>query len=159
MSGDDRPLDAFEKEALAELTDNPARVYYRLEPYEGRPALRYVVSQLADESCVRCHNAASLFQIPVWDVGDFLGAIEVIRPLDAVHALARRRLVSTAVLLFVVGLAALAGIALVGGRLKRETEMSQQLNRRMYITNEELTMQATELLQPDAEGKEFGMAR
>lgn len=48
--------DAFERDALASLQENPQQPYYRFEEYNGRWALRYATADQMHESCVECHN-------------------------------------------------------------------------------------------------------
>ncbi|HEY9651887.1 MAG TPA: DUF3365 domain-containing protein, partial [Coleofasciculaceae cyanobacterium] len=49
--------DTFEQDALRELRKNPQQPFYRFEPFQGRPALRYTQADIVKPSCVSCHNS------------------------------------------------------------------------------------------------------
>lgn len=76
------PRDAFEREALAALRQNPDEPFYRFEDYEGRSSLRYATADRMQASCVACHNSHPNSPKTDWKVGDVRGVLEFIRPLD-----------------------------------------------------------------------------
>src|SRR5207249_1032643 len=79
---DGGPTDAFEREALRWLREDPDDPFYSFEEYEGRPVLRYATARRMSESCVRCHNTHPDSTYDKWNVGDVRGVLEIIRPLD-----------------------------------------------------------------------------
>ncbi len=78
------PPDDFEREALAQLRNDPTRPYYRFEDLDGRPVLRYATARVMEKGCVNCHNKHPdrTPNWPVWKEGDVRGVLEIIRPLD-----------------------------------------------------------------------------
>jgi PAS domain S-box-containing protein len=81
--------DAFEEQALRELTEDPAKTIHRFEDYQGRPSVRMAMADLMRQSCVDCHNRHPQSPKTDWQVGDVRGIIEVIRPLDDEVAIAQ----------------------------------------------------------------------
>jgi hypothetical protein len=70
----------------------PDQSFYRFEPFEGRPALRYAVADRMPASCVSCHNNHPQSPKRDWQVGDVRGVLEIVRPLDGTVAITRARL-------------------------------------------------------------------
>jgi diguanylate cyclase (GGDEF)-like protein len=81
-----RVLDAFEKEAWQQLTQNPDGRWSRRDKLDGRDVLRLAVADRMQQSCVNCHNSAAASPKKDWKVGDVRGLIEVVQPIDAVLA-------------------------------------------------------------------------
>jgi eukaryotic-like serine/threonine-protein kinase len=79
---DGGPRDAFEAEALRHLRANPKNAYYRFEPYEGVPSLRYATADVMHKACVKCHNEHPDSSKRDWKEGDVRGVMEVILSLD-----------------------------------------------------------------------------
>ncbi len=77
--------DAFEKQALAAMRENPKRVweYYDVVDIEGEKVFRYLASLTVTESCLDCHGepAGDLdktgFVKEGWKLGDMGGAISM----------------------------------------------------------------------------------
>ena len=86
------PADDFEKDALAELRNNPEQPYYRFAEMDGIPVLRYAVADIMKPACVKCHNTHPSSPRTDWKVGDVRGVLEIIRPLDDRVAQTRTRL-------------------------------------------------------------------
>jgi serine/threonine-protein kinase len=86
------PRDDFEQQALLHLREHPDRSFYRFEPFEGRPALRYAVADRMLASCVSCHNNHPQSPKRDWQVGDVRGVLEIVQPLDGSVAITRARL-------------------------------------------------------------------
>lgn len=95
-------IDAFEREALASLQENPQQPYYRFEEYNGRWALRYATADQMHKSCVDCHNKHPDSPKKDWQVGDVRGVLEIIQPLDEAAMEIRRSLFGTIVLISIV---------------------------------------------------------
>jgi serine/threonine protein kinase len=86
---DGGPKDNFEEEALVRLRQDPTKPYYRFEQFQGRPSLRYGTAQQMQETCVQCHNNHNDSTKKTWKVGEVVGVLEIIRPLDRDTARAR----------------------------------------------------------------------
>ena len=79
---DGGPRDAFEREALDLLRQNPDRAVHRFEDYDGQYSLRYATARRMRESCVQCHNHHPDSTKTDWKVGDVRGVQEIIHPLE-----------------------------------------------------------------------------
>lgn len=86
---DGGPQDAFDTAALEWLEANarpgdpPQAEYARFAEEEGRRTLLYYTPRYMEQSCLGCHNDAK-GQSPKkdWQVGDVVGVIKIVRPLD-----------------------------------------------------------------------------
>jgi class 3 adenylate cyclase len=116
------PKDAFEREALRHLTQHPEQPFYRIETFQGRPALRYAQADIMQASCVSCHNSDPNSPKRDWRVGDVRGALAITRPLDTFMAQTNAGLRGTFLMLSTLSLLALSGIALVIGRLRQTSK-------------------------------------
>ena len=116
---DGGPRDAFERDALRYLRENPGKVFFRFEDFLGRSALRYAKADLMREDCVSCHNSHPASPKTDWSAGDVRGVLEIIRPLHRLEAQMRESLRETFALAAALILLALAAIALVIRRLLR----------------------------------------
>jgi hypothetical protein len=92
---DGGPKDDFERDALANLRQDPTTPYYRFEEFQGKPSLRYATARRMQAACLQCHNYMPESAKTDWKVGDVRGVLEVIRPLDADAARAHRGLRTT----------------------------------------------------------------
>ena len=112
------PKDDFETEALQELRRDPATPFYRFEPYEGRPSLRYATAWIMKATCVDCHNSHPDSTKTDWREGQVRGVLEIIRPLDADIARASKGLRETFIYMLGVSvvLIGLAGFFLFRNR-------------------------------------------
>jgi serine/threonine protein kinase len=99
---DGGPKDEFERDALVELPEDPAKPYVRFEEFQGRPSLRYATAQRMQQTCVQCHNTHQDSTKKDWKVGDVAGVLEIIRPLDQDAARARDGLRLTLVLMAII---------------------------------------------------------
>jgi serine/threonine protein kinase len=99
---DGGPKDDFERDALAELPEDPSKPYFRFEEFQGRPSLRYATAQRMQQTCVQCHNTHQDSTKKDWQVGDIGGVLEIIRPLDQDAARARDGLRLTLILMAVI---------------------------------------------------------
>ena len=114
------PRDEFEVTALEKLRRNPAQPYYRFEPYEGKPSLRYASAWTMKQSCVNCHNSHPDSTKTNWTVGEVRGVLEIIRPLDQDVARIQQGLRET--FIYMLGLSVLLlGLAIVFLRSRRTT--------------------------------------
>jgi hypothetical protein len=116
-----RPMDDFEKDALAWLRRHPEDRFYTFEEYDGRRSLRYATARRMEKACVDCHNKHPDSTKRDWAVGDVRGVLEIIRPLDRDEARIRDGLEGT---LFLVGgigafLLVVSGLVLYLGNRRR----------------------------------------
>jgi C4-dicarboxylate-specific signal transduction histidine kinase len=120
--------DAFEREALRELTARPERPFFRFEHVDGRPVLRYATADRMRAGCVPCHNSHPSSPRTDWKIGDVRGVLEIVRPLDRATSQARTGLHETFVLMSGMAVLAVFGLGLGIGRLRRaNTELTQTL--------------------------------
>ena len=114
---DGGPRDRFERVALDELEKAPKRPYYEfVDDFEGAPALRFARARIMAPSCLGCHNNSEDSTKRDWKVGDVVGVIEVIRPLEGDTKRTREGLRSTFatlgfVALILLGLTTIAVLA------------------------------------------------
>lgn len=78
---EDRILDAFEKEALAAVRDDPAQAVTKFEETEQGTVLRYVTAVTMTASCVGCHNTHPDSPFRDWKAGDVRGIQQVTLPV------------------------------------------------------------------------------
>jgi serine/threonine protein kinase len=118
---DGGPHDAFEREALLRLEQDPDQPFHRFEEVQGRWSLRYAVARRMQESCVRCHNTHPESTKTDWKVGDVRGVVEIIRPLDADVRRTREGLRGTFVLVAAISVSLLgvSVLALLIGNRRR----------------------------------------
>lgn len=74
------PHDAFEREALTYLRQNPKDQFFRREQNEGQPILRYAEPSIMKPTCVTCHNTHPNSLKTDWRVGDVAGVWEIGQP-------------------------------------------------------------------------------
>jgi hypothetical protein len=84
---DGGPKTPFERQALAVLRErvagrNADMTFYEFDKTEDQRLLRYARGQLMEESCVKCHNGHNNSPKRDWKIGDLVGVLELIRPLD-----------------------------------------------------------------------------
>src|SRR5262249_22079670 len=115
------PKDDFEQAALARLRDKPNEPYYRFEDFQGRPSLRYATAQQMKQTCVECHNGHNDSTKKDWKVGEVVGVLEIIRPLDRDAARARDGLRFTLILMAAISgsLVLLSALVVLIGHLRR----------------------------------------
>jgi serine/threonine protein kinase len=75
-------MDAFEKNALVTLRNDPTHPVYSFEEVDGRPSLRFAVGRRMEAGCVACHNTHPDSTKTDWKVGEVRGVLEIVRPLD-----------------------------------------------------------------------------
>ena len=85
------PQDAMEKAALdwlesnAKPTDEPQQEYTRFVEADDRRELHYYAARHMEKSCLGCHNdlsPASKSPKRDWQIGDVVGVLKIVRPLD-----------------------------------------------------------------------------
>jgi hypothetical protein len=76
------PQDEFERKALDWLEAQPERPFREFTQVEGRRALVYATARIMEASCVKCHNSDKRSPKKDWKVGDVVGVLKIVRPLD-----------------------------------------------------------------------------
>ncbi len=85
------PQDEMERAALnwleanAKPTDEPQQEYTRFVEADGRRELHFYAARHMEKSCLGCHNDVSpTSKSPKrdWQVGDVVGVLKIVRPLD-----------------------------------------------------------------------------
>jgi protein kinase-like protein/uncharacterized protein DUF3365 len=96
---DGGPQDALDIEALkhleahARLTDQPPEAYKQFVSDGGRRKLVYYTARHMEQSCLGCHNhPESKSPKKDWKVGDVVGVLKIVRPLDREIASTQRGL-------------------------------------------------------------------
>lgn len=136
--------DEFERTALTHLRADPEQPYVRMEPFQGRMALRYAQADIMRPSCVACHNTDPNSPKRDWRVGDVRGVLEIVQPLDAFMAQTNRGLNGTFAMLLGLAALGLLGIAVVIGRLR---QTSKDLERRVIERTAQLQQTNQQLIQ------------
>lgn len=111
--------DAFERDALRQLHQQPEQPYYRFENFHGRPTLRYATADRMRASCVSCHNTHPDSPKTDWKVGDVRGVLVVNQPFDQIIAYTDKQLRGTFVLLIGLALFSLVGLTFLIIRTRR----------------------------------------
>jgi hypothetical protein len=113
---DGGPQDALDVTALEDLesharpTDDPAASYKQFVNESGRRKLVYYSARHMEQSCLGCHNdPKSKSPKKDWVVGDVVGVLKIVRPLDREIASTQRGLRGAFVLM-----GATAGLLVVG---------------------------------------------
>ena len=143
--------DAFGQAAWDALQRNSSAAFHRVEEVQGRPALRYATADLMRPGCVNCHNTHPESPKTGWQTGDVRGVLEIIFPLDTAVAQTRVGLRGTFALMAVMSGLGLSGLALVIGRLRRNSvELDQRAHR---LESEIAERQRVEDALRESEGK------
>jgi len=79
---DGGPKDEFEQRALEWLEKKPDEPYREFTSVAGQRSLVYATARKMELSCVKCHNAADRSPKKDWKVGDVVGVLKIVRPLD-----------------------------------------------------------------------------
>jgi serine/threonine protein kinase len=80
---DGGPQDEFEQKALSWLEQNPNVPFKEFTETEGRRSLIYATARRMEESCVKCHNSPQGNSPKKdWKVGDVVGVLKIVRPMD-----------------------------------------------------------------------------
>lgn len=116
---DGGPRDEFERDALAHLRKAPSAPVYRFEAYHGRPSLRYATARLMQRDCIGCHNNDTNSTKRDWKLGEVVGVLEIIRPLDRDIARTKEGLRGTFILMAVVSVVLLASSLVLLARSRR----------------------------------------
>lgn len=103
-------MDQFQKEAFAHLLAHPEDQFFRTDTIAGQEVLRFIsVDRATVQSCVDCHNADPRSPKHDYRLGDVMGGLEIVIPIDRYVKQVRQDLLVT-----VIGLAGLSTMILVG---------------------------------------------
>jgi len=148
---DGGPRDAFEREAVDRLRQNPHAPFFRFEETDGRRILRYATADVMRQDCVSCHNTHPESPKNNWRVGDVRGVLAVTLPLDSGVAQADKELRGTFILISSAGLFGLLGIAVVIRRLRGDSAELQARVRQRAAAEALLEAKRGELYQANQE--------
>lgn len=93
------PQDEFERRAIQTLESDPLTPYHEFTEMAGHPVLIYATAQRMEESCVKCHNQSDRSPKKDWRVGEVVGVLKIVRPLDRDIARTREGLFGSFVLM------------------------------------------------------------
>jgi hypothetical protein len=79
---DGGPQDEFEQRALDWLEHKPDEPFKEFTTIDGRRSLVYATARRMEDSCVKCHNGDERSPKRDWKVGDVVGVLKIVRPLD-----------------------------------------------------------------------------
>jgi serine phosphatase RsbU (regulator of sigma subunit) len=136
--------DDFERAALSQLRQHPDQPFFRVEPVQGRPSLRFAQADIMKPSCVGCHDTHPDSPKRDWKVGDVRGVLEVIQPLDSFEAQTRHGLKGTFITMSGLSVVGLAGLAIAINQLQ---QYSKNLERRVKERTTELAEANEEILE------------
>lgn len=123
--------DAFERQAIDFLNQNPNQKFFRFVQQDGHTLLRYGESSIMQPSCVACHNTHPDSPKKDWEVGDVGGVWEISQPLDNLVAKIGTNLKGTFVMLGGISILGLSGLTLVIGKLRQiARELEQRIRER-----------------------------
>jgi hypothetical protein len=128
---DGGPHDQFERDALTTLRKAPSAPVYRFEAYQGRPSLRYATARLMQKDCIGCHNNDTNSTKRDWKLGEVVGVLEIIRPLDRDIARTKEGLRGTFVLMTVVSVGLLGGSLVLLARSRKLWPASKSPEQRL----------------------------
>ncbi|NQZ07100.1 MAG: response regulator [Algicola sp.] len=110
----------FSQSAWLFLNDNPDKPFYRFEQFEGRPSIRFAVSDLMRPACIDCHNNHPKTPKNDWKVGDVRGVMEVVLPIDVSQKAAQSTLKATFLTLTIMAVLIFVLLAVVFTRLRMD---------------------------------------
>ncbi|MDJ0706147.1 MAG: adenylate/guanylate cyclase domain-containing protein [Leptolyngbyaceae cyanobacterium MO_188.B28] len=116
------PNDAFERDALLRLRQNPDSEISRIESSQGKRTFRFARADIMQQSCVECHNTHPESPRKDWQVDDVRGVLAITIPLDLFVGETYMWLHGTFALLAGLSGLCIVGIALVIGRLRQTSE-------------------------------------
>jgi signal transduction histidine kinase len=120
--------DQFQRDAFAYLRAHPAGQFMRIDTAEGRAAMRVLMSDFASaQSCVDCHNRHPKSPRHDFKVGDLMGGLEIVIPMEQYVQESRRDFLltvagGTGLCLLVVGVVVLGTRRVVTWPLVRLSE-------------------------------------
>jgi PAS domain S-box-containing protein len=136
------PQDAFEREAILQITADPTQPYYRIESLQGQEVLRFATADLMKEACVDCHNQHPDTPKTGWKVGDVRGILEVIQPISQAVIQTRTTLWETFIIILLLVGVGIGAVVFVIMKLRHNTieleKKVQERTRNLIQSNQEL---------------------
>lgn len=130
--------DAFEKEAMQSLRENPQTYFAQYDQVDGQRVLRYAVADVfADAACVQCHNSYPGTPKTDWQLGDVRGVLEVTRPVSSLQAQNSQSAWMTFGAMVVLALMATLILALVLRRMKQALLTAQDQQAALQVAKDE----------------------
>jgi PAS domain S-box-containing protein len=103
-------VDQFQKDAFAHLQAHPEEPFFRTGTLAGQEVLRFISADRATvQSCADCHNADPRSPKHDYRLGDVMGGLEIVIPIERYVKEVRQDLFVT-----VLGLSGLSGLILLG---------------------------------------------
>ncbi|OLC41470.1 MAG: hypothetical protein AUH74_05820 [Nitrospirae bacterium 13_1_40CM_4_62_6] len=108
------PKDQFQQEAFAYLASHPTGQFFRTDTMDGRAVMRVLMADRASsQSCVECHNAHPGSPKHDFKLGELMGGLEIVMPMD-LYVEERREDLFVTVVGGAVLCALLVGIVVIG---------------------------------------------
>jgi PAS domain S-box-containing protein len=102
--------DQFQKEAFTHLLAHPDDQFFRTDAVAGQEVMRFIsVDRAIVQSCADCHNADPRSPKHDYHLGDVMGGLEIVIPIDNYVKQVRQDLVMT-----ILGLTGLSALIMVG---------------------------------------------
>jgi methyl-accepting chemotaxis protein len=109
------PRDAFQRQAIERFVKGADTSSHSFGEYGGKKSLRYMIPDIAtSQTCVDCHNAQAASPRKDYRIGDVLGGLEIVLPIESEMAAAMDDIWRSIAYGFIVVLAmGLAGLAFI----------------------------------------------
>src|SRR3990170_1991239 len=109
------PRDAFQLNALERFVKGADTRSYSFGDYAGKESLRYMIPDIAtSQTCVECHNAQAASPRKDYRIGDVIGGLEIVIPIESEMAAAMDDIWRSIAYGFIVVLAmGLVGLAFI----------------------------------------------
>ncbi|MFQ5735557.1 MAG: methyl-accepting chemotaxis protein [Thermodesulfobacteriota bacterium] len=104
------PRDAFQREALELFAKGSEASHYSFGSYGGRESVRYMIPDVATSSCVDCHNKNPLSPRRDYKIGDVIGGLEIVVPIESEMTAAMKDIWRS----IIYGFAVIVSMGLVG---------------------------------------------
>ena len=118
-------IDQFQKEAFTHLLEHPDDRFFRTDRIAGQEVLRFITTdRAAVQSCVDCHNADARSPKHDFRLGDVMGGLEIVIPIEHYVKQVRQDLMVT-----ILGLTGLSALIMVGIALGARQAFVQPLTK------------------------------
>ena len=109
------PRDAFQREALERFVKGSDTSSHSFGDHKGKESLRYMIPDIAtSQTCVDCHNTQAASPRKDYRIGDVIGGLEIILPIESEMAAAMDDIWRSIAYGFIVVLAmGLVGLAFI----------------------------------------------
>ncbi len=109
------PVDDFQKNALERFSMGSEASHYSFSTVDGRQVVRYMIPDIAtSQVCVDCHNANPSSPKKDYRIGDVMGGLEIVVPIESEMAAAMKDIWRSIIFGFAVILSmGIAGLAYI----------------------------------------------